>query len=86
MLASLFQDICYTLRLVRKSPGFFATFVALLGLGIGIRFLAGRNFRQDEPPAKPQPIIVNEAFVRRLCPHGDALGRTFGQAWKQPED
>lgn len=60
----------------RVSPEYFDA--------MGIRFLAGRNFHQDEPPTKPQPIIVNEAFVRRLCPHGDPLGRTFGQAWKQP--
>jgi len=51
---------------------------------MGIRFLAGRNFRPDEPPAKPEPMIVNQAFARHLCPHGDPLGRTFGQAWKQP--
>jgi hypothetical protein len=51
---------------------------------MGIRFLAGRNFRPDEPATKPRPVIVNQAFVRHLWPRGDALGRTFGLAWKQP--
>jgi predicted permease len=60
----------------RVSPGYFEA--------MGIRFLAGRNFRPDEPPTKPAPIIVNQAFVRHLCPHGDPLGRTFGLSWGEP--
>ena len=59
----------------RVSPEYFDT--------MGIRFLTGRNFRANEPPAKPQPIIVNEAFAHRLFPQGDALGRTVGQGWNQ---
>jgi len=60
----------------RVSPEYFNA--------MGIHFLAGRNFRRDEPASKPQPMIVNQAFVRHLCPVGDPLGRTFGQGWKQP--
>jgi len=59
----------------RVSPEYFDA--------MGIRFLAGRNFRANELPAKPEPIIVNEAFARRLFPREDALGRTVGQGWNQ---
>lgn len=57
------------------SPEYFDT--------MGIRLLAGRNFRVNQLPAKPQPIIVNEAFARRLFLRGDALGRVVGQGWNQ---
>ena len=55
------------------SPEYFDT--------IGIRFLAGRNFRPDEVPAKPRQTVVNQAFARRFFPRGDAIGRTFGQGF-----
>ena len=60
----------------RVSPEYFEA--------MGIHFLAGRNFRQDEPAIGPHPMIVNQAFVRHLCPVGDPLGRLFGQGWKRP--
>lgn len=60
----------------RVSPKYFDA--------MGIRFLAGRNFRPDEQPSSPQPMIVNQAFVRHLCPHGDPLGLTFGLSWGEP--
>ena len=55
------------------SPEYFDT--------MGIRLLAGRNFRPDEVPAKPRQAIVNQAFARRFFPRGDAIGRTFGQGF-----
>jgi len=60
----------------RVSPEYFEA--------MGIHFLAGRNFRQDEPAIEPHPMIVNQAFVRHLCPVGDPLGRLFGLGWKRP--
>src|SRR5882762_7786724 len=48
---------------------------------MGIRLLAGRNFRQDEAPAKPRQAIVNQAFARRFFPLGNTIGRTFGQGF-----
>lgn len=55
------------------SPDYFDT--------MGIRFLAGRNFRPEERAAKgePQPVIVNRAFVERFFPDGNAIGQRFGQ-------
>ncbi|PYT25303.1 MAG: hypothetical protein DMG58_24485 [Acidobacteria bacterium] len=55
------------------SPEYFDT--------MGIRLLAGRNFRPDEVPAKPRQAIVNQAFARRFFPLGEAIGRTFGQGF-----
>jgi predicted permease len=52
------------------SPEYFDT--------MSIPFLAGRNFRADEPESKPKPVIVNRTFVRRFFPTGDPLGKKFG--------
>lgn len=54
------------------SPEYFET--------MGIRFLAGRNFREGEiaPKGEPQPAIVNRAFVERFFPSEDPIGRRFG--------
>jgi predicted permease len=54
------------------SPEYFET--------MGMRFLAGRNFRDDEvaPKGEPQPRIVNQAFVERFFPDGRAIGERFG--------
>ncbi|HXI43729.1 MAG TPA: FtsX-like permease family protein, partial [Bryobacteraceae bacterium] len=56
------------------SPEYFDT--------MGIRLLAGRNFRPDEVPAKPRQAVVNQAFVRRFFPRGEAIGQTFGQGFE----
>src|SRR5258707_7475734 len=55
------------------SPEYFDT--------MGIRLLAGRNFRPDEDPAKPRQAIVNQAFARRFFSLGDAIVRTFRQGF-----
>src|SRR5690606_30902140 len=49
------------------SPGYFET--------LAISLLAGREFRGDEAGQKPQPVIVNQAFVRHLFPDTDPIGR-----------
>jgi putative ABC transport system permease protein len=38
----------------------------------------GRDFTDGDNEASPPVIIVNEAFVRRYYPDGDALGRRIG--------
>ncbi len=45
---------------------------------MGIRFLEGRNFRPDDPSAKPAPTVVNSAFARYFFPGVDAIGKKFG--------
>jgi predicted permease len=56
------------------SPGYFET--------MGIPFLAGRNFREDEPESKPRAVLVNRAFVRRFFPSGEPIGKRFGTGFK----
>ncbi|MGH9139842.1 MAG: FtsX-like permease family protein, partial [Thermoanaerobaculia bacterium] len=53
------------------SPEYFAT--------MGLRLVAGRDFTgADDPKAKPQKVVVNQAFVRRFFSHIDPLGQRFG--------
>jgi putative ABC transport system permease protein len=50
---------------------------------LGVRLLAGRNFRSDEiraitpdDPLKPAVIIITQSLAHKLFPAGDALGRS----------
>jgi predicted permease len=43
---------------------------------VGIRLLEGRNFDAGDVPESQPVVMVNEEFVRRFFPDGDALGRT----------
>jgi predicted permease len=50
---------------------------------MGIHLLSGRNFRPDgEPKAKPEPVIVNQAFARHFFPAVNPIGQKFGYGWK----
>ena len=49
------------------SPAYFST--------MGIRLRAGRVFGVDDGASSPPVAIVNEAFVRRHYPDGQAVGR-----------
>ncbi len=47
---------------------------------LGVRVLRGRTLtRRDMEPAKPQPILVNDAFARQNWPGQDAIGKIVGQ-------
>jgi predicted permease len=53
------------------SPEYFDT--------MGMRVLSGRGLiPSDATDAKPQKVLVNEAFVRRFFPNVDPLGQRFG--------
>ncbi len=52
------------------TPEYFGT--------VGIRLLGGRNFRPDEPEAKPVPVVVNSTFARRFFLGADPVGRKLG--------
>ncbi len=60
-LASLIHDLRYTLRLSRKSPGFFATVILLLGLGIGLNCaifsLLDALLLRPLPVARPNELV-----------------------------
>ena len=49
------------------SPGWFTTF--------GMRVLQGRDFETHDTSNAPPVLIVNEAFVRKFFPDGQAMGQ-----------
>lgn len=54
-------------QVTRVSPEYFAS--------IGTGAVAGRLFRESDGRTAPGVVFVNEAFVRRVYPNGDALGQ-----------
>lgn len=54
----------------RVDPAYFNT--------VGMRLLEGRNFSDRDTRNSPLVAIVNEAFVRRYFPGGDAIGHRIG--------
>ena len=57
------------------TPGFFATY------GIPLR---GRDFNTLDTATAPPVIVVNEAFIRRYFPAGEALGASVWPAMAPP--
>jgi predicted permease len=54
---------------------------------LGIRVVQGRVFQDGDRAGAPLATIVNEAFVRRHFPAGDALGKRFkGGDWDSNGD
>ena len=54
----------------RVSRGFFET--------IGARILRGRGFDERDTPDSTHVAVVNQAFVDRIFPNEDAIGKRFG--------
>ena len=54
-------------EMVFATPGYLDT--------VGIPLLRGRNLGWSDVKSAPHVVLVNEAFVRRLIPQGDPLGR-----------
>jgi predicted permease len=63
------------------SPGYFKA--------LSIPVLAGRDFTERDTVGAPSFVIVNEEFVRRLVPNGQAIGQRASAAdsrfWKNME-
>lgn len=62
------------------SPEYFET--------MGMRFAAGRGFYRREPgTGRPQPAVVNQAFVNRFLNGRNAVDQVFatGTKWMAPE-
>jgi predicted permease len=55
------------------SPGYFDT--------MGTPFQSGRDFNERDTLKSPTAAIVNQAFVSRFFPNGDALGKQLGVCW-----
>lgn len=55
------------------SPGYFDT--------MGIPFQSGRDFDLRDTLKSPSAAIVNQAFVSKFFPNGDALGKQLGLCW-----
>ena len=68
--ARIGRDLNASTNLV--APDYFRT--------MGMRLLQGRNLAPGDGLAdrKPQPVVVNQAFVRRFLPDANPVGRTFG--------
>ena len=56
-------------RLRMVSPGFFAV--------LGVPFVAGRDFTDDDGTGGELVVIVSESLARRVFPNGEALNRTL---------
>jgi predicted permease len=61
-------------RMRNVTPGFFAA--------LGIPFVAGRDFREDDRYAGEQVVIVSQSLALRMFPDGEALGGSF--FWTDP--
>ena len=55
------------------SPGYFDT--------MGTPLLSGRDFNERDTLKSPSAAIVNQAFVSKYFPNGDALGKQLGVCW-----
>src|SRR5205814_1352098 len=54
-------------EMVWATPGYLET--------MGIPLVRGRDLRWTDVQSAPHVVLINEAFVRRLIPSGDPLGR-----------
>jgi predicted permease len=59
-------------------PGFFST--------AGVRWIAGRDFNDQDTTGAPGVVIVNETFERRFFPHQSPLGHRIGWGQSGPAD
>jgi hypothetical protein len=83
MTTSIWHDLRYAARSLRRTPVFTAAAVlTLVGPGYfhttGIKLVRGREF--DSHDADRLVAIVNQALARRYFPSGTAVGRRMGEA------
>src|SRR4249920_735239 len=77
-LERLRQDLRYALRGLRRSPGFTATVIATLGLGIGAN--AAMFGVVDRLMFRPHPYLHDPAGVSRVYVQTTARGRVLTSA------
>jgi hypothetical protein len=45
---------------------------------VGVPMVRGRGFTDQDTPASPQVVLVNQTFVKRFFPKQDPIGQHFG--------
>src|SRR5438034_632449 len=77
-LDTLTQDVAYTLRQLRASPGFAAPAVLPLALGIGANLAIYQAPEDDDHPvAAPVAVITDALWKRQWDRKPAAIGRTL---------
>jgi putative ABC transport system permease protein len=64
-------------EMVFATPGYLET--------AGIPLLHGRDLKWTDVKSAPHVVLVNEAFVRRLVPQGDPIGRRITELLGPPD-
>jgi len=76
MLGGIYQDLRYSMRMLRKNPGFSLIVIATLALGIGANAamfsLTDRVLLQKLPVNNPDQLVVDfRAAVAQMAGHSE---------------
>ena len=74
LLAPLFQDLRFTLRLLRRQPGFALVTLIVLGIGTGVMttVVSVANGLLLRPPPVREPSTLVRVFSGRYSEHATA--------------
>lgn len=69
------EETPHTASLRFVTPDFFTT--------LGIPIIAGRDVQDADTEEQPDVAVVSQSFVQRYWPQGEALGQSFGFAFRE---